>query len=187
MLTTLRLLRGCAVGHMLQGKWRLFEVCAEEARAADAEWCVRLLACKLQCSEQGLEQVEQMHQQLALSSLYVCRNFGIRTEVHRIACSCTPLPSSQQIHRYHGIIGLACHILFQTNKPRCCSVHKIWLIRSGITNSMLLCAVCRYGVQRGPDGQALLARLISARRRQLLGASLARKMSVLAWEAATTR
>jgi hypothetical protein len=48
-------------------------------------------------------------------------------------------------------------------------------------------AGCRYGVQRGPEGQALLARLISARRRQLLGASLARKMSVLAWEAATAR
>lgn len=42
-------------------------------------------------------------------------------------------------------------------------------------------------MQRGPEGQALLVRLISARRRQLLGASLARKMSVLAWENATTR
>jgi hypothetical protein len=52
---------------------------------------------------------------------------------------------------------------------------------------LVLLPVCRYGVQRGPEGQALLARLISARRRQLLGASLARKMSVLAWEAATAR
>ena len=40
---------------------------------------------------------------------------------------------------------------------------------------------------RGAEGQQLLARLISARRRQLLGASLARKMSVLAWEDATNR
>jgi hypothetical protein len=41
----------------------------------------------------------------------------------------------------------------------------------------------RYGVLP----QRLLAALLSARRRQLLGASLARKMSVLAWEGAVTR
>jgi hypothetical protein len=52
---------------------------------------------------------------------------------------------------------------------------------------LLLPFLPRYGVQRGGEGQALLARLISARRRQLLGSSLARKMSVLAWESATTR
>jgi hypothetical protein len=52
---------------------------------------------------------------------------------------------------------------------------------------LLLLFAHRYGVHRGAEGQRLLARLISARRRQLLGASLARKMSVLAWESATTR
>jgi hypothetical protein len=41
----------------------------------------------------------------------------------------------------------------------------------------------RYGVLP----QRLLAALVSARRRQLLGASLARKMSVLAWEGAVAR
>ncbi|WIA19988.1 hypothetical protein OEZ85_005861 [Tetradesmus obliquus] len=41
----------------------------------------------------------------------------------------------------------------------------------------------RYGVLP----QRLLAALLSARRRQLLGASLARKMSVLAWEGAVAR
>jgi hypothetical protein len=41
----------------------------------------------------------------------------------------------------------------------------------------------RYGVLP----QRLLAALVSARRRQLLGASLARKMSILAWEGAVAR
>lgn len=45
----------------------------------------------------------------------------------------------------------------------------------------------RYGVMKGNEGQQLLARLISARRRQLLGISLARKMSVLAWEDSSGR
>jgi hypothetical protein len=40
----------------------------------------------------------------------------------------------------------------------------------------------RYGVLRGPEGQALRAALISARRRRLLGQSLAKKLGVLAWE-----
>ncbi|KAF8063050.1 hcp [Scenedesmus sp. PABB004] len=45
----------------------------------------------------------------------------------------------------------------------------------------------RYGVMRGARGAALAASLVAARRRALVGASLARKMGVLAWEGATAR